>query len=119
MGADLRSAGFKPFDRLLDFAMLGRGGSDHERTVFEGFREGGEDSRRPQNMSTPTAETASWKATSYGLTTRKSSNPKLAMARAAAPMFRGLRVEMRTTQRSGNDVLMVAQVVLKSGTWKG
>jgi hypothetical protein len=46
----------------------------------------------------PTAERASRKDSSYGFTTRKRDNPKLFIARAAAPIFRGLRVETRMTQ---------------------
>src|SRR4029077_9797005 len=50
----------------------------------------------------PTAERASRNAGSYGFTTRRCRKPKLLMARAAAPMFRGLRVETSTTQRRSN-----------------
>jgi hypothetical protein len=39
------------------------------------------------------------KATSYGFTSRNSVHPKLLMARAAAPMFRGLRGATKTTRR--------------------
>ncbi len=46
----------------------------------------------------PTAERASRNDSSKGFTTRNRDSPKLLMARAAAPMFRGLRVETRTTQ---------------------
>lgn len=48
----------------------------------------------------PTADLASRKAWSYGLTTRRPRKPKLLIARAAAPMFSGLRVETRTTATS-------------------
>ena len=47
-----------------------------------------------------TAERASRKATSYGFTNRSSENPKLLMARAAAPMFNGFLGDTRTI-RSG------------------
>src|SRR5580700_5870453 len=47
----------------------------------------------------PTAERASRYAGSYGFTTRRCENPKLLIARAAAPMFKGLRVETSTTRR--------------------
>ena len=50
----------------------------------------------------PTAERASRNAASYGFTTRRRRNPKLLMARAAAPMLRGLRVATRTTRRRSN-----------------
>src|SRR5579864_23474 len=46
-----------------------------------------------------TADRASRNATSYGFTTRSRENPKLNMARAAAPIFNGLREETRTTRR--------------------
>src|SRR5438445_12079240 len=51
------------------------------------------------SRSAPTAERASRKANSYGLTTRRWKKPKLLMARAAAPMLRGLRGLTRTTRR--------------------
>src|SRR5215510_2548167 len=47
----------------------------------------------------PTAETASRKAFSKGVTRRRSSAPKLLIARAAAPMLSGFRVRTRTTRR--------------------
>src|ERR1700736_599478 len=50
----------------------------------------------------PTAERASRNAAWYGFTTRRRRNPKLLMARAAAPMLRGLRVATRTTRRRSN-----------------
>src|ERR1700681_2478822 len=46
-----------------------------------------------------TAERASRKATSYAFTRRRSVNPKLLMARAAAPMFSGLRGATRMIRR--------------------
>src|ERR1700751_4127186 len=47
----------------------------------------------------PTAETASRKAFSYGVTTRRWNAPKLLIARAAAPMFSGLRVRTNTIRK--------------------
>src|ERR1700683_4958436 len=47
----------------------------------------------------PTAERAPGKATSYGFTTRRRENPKLLIARAAAPILRGLRASTRTTRK--------------------
>src|ERR1700683_5358715 len=44
----------------------------------------------------PTADRASRNAGSYGFTTRKCRNPKLLIARAAAPIFNGLRVDTST-----------------------
>ena len=52
------------------------------------------------NGAAPTAERASRNATSYGFTTRNRVQPKLAMARAAAPMFNGFRGATSTTRRS-------------------
>src|SRR5882762_895659 len=52
----------------------------------------------------PTAERASRKANSYGFTTQRWKKPKLLIARAAAPMLRGLRGLTRTTRkRSSSD----------------
>ena len=48
-------------------------------------------SAEANNGAAPTAERASRNATSYGFTTRSRVQPKLAMARAAAPMFNGFR----------------------------
>src|SRR6266852_2353432 len=52
----------------------------------------------------PTAERASRNATWNGFTTRRRKKPKLLMARAAAPMLRGLRVATRTTRKLSNSV---------------
>lgn len=52
----------------------------------------------------PTAERASCQEASKGWTTRRSAKPKLAMARAAAPMFRGLRVCTSTTQMRSREM---------------
>src|SRR6266404_3648261 len=48
-----------------------------------------------------TADTASRKAFSYGITTRRCNAPKLLMARAAAPIFNGLRERTSTTRKFG------------------
>jgi len=50
----------------------------------------------------PTAERASRNATSYGFTSRRWGTPKLLMARAAAPILRGLRTSTRTTRNRAN-----------------
>src|SRR5205814_10603558 len=54
------------------------------------------------SAAAPTAERASRKAASYGDTTRRLRKPKLLMARAAAPMLRGLRAATRTTRKWSN-----------------
>ena len=46
-----------------------------------------------------TAERASRNATAYAFTTRSEVQPKFCMARATAPIFRGLRGETSTTRR--------------------
>src|SRR5712664_1788291 len=56
-------------------------------------------SARARRGEAPTAERASRKANSYGFTTQRWKKPKLLMARAAAPMLRGLRGLTRTTRR--------------------
>src|SRR5713101_493064 len=56
-------------------------------------------SARARRGEAPTAERASRKAKSYGATTRRWKKPKLLMARAAAPMLRGLRGLTRTTHK--------------------
>src|ERR1700733_15252354 len=56
----------------------------------------------------PTAERASRNAGSYGFTTRKSRKPKLLMARAAAPIFNGLRVDT-STMRTRSSCAAVAK----------
>src|SRR5882672_9415174 len=56
-------------------------------------------SARARRGEAPTAERASRKANSYGFTTRRWKKPKLLMARAAAPMLRGLRGLTKTTRR--------------------
>src|SRR6266850_2883319 len=56
-------------------------------------------SARARRGEAPTAERASRKANSYGFTTRRWKKPKLLMARAAAPMLRGLRGLTRTTRK--------------------
>src|SRR5882724_9764488 len=50
----------------------------------------------------PTADLASLNATSYGFTTRSCVNPKLLIARAAAPILSGFLGATRTTRRSCN-----------------
>ena len=60
------------------------------------------DSAFASSAEAPTAERASRNATSYGFTIRRRAKPKLLMARAAAPMLRGLRVATRTTRRRSN-----------------
>src|SRR5437588_9546023 len=62
----------------------------------------------------PTAERASRKEASYGFTTRSRRNPRLLMARAAAPILSGLRVETSTTQRRPNSVGMSKIVYSKA-----
>ncbi len=51
------------------------------------------------SSAAPTADRAVRKAFSYGFTTRSREKPKLLMARAAAPMLRGLRDDTSTTRR--------------------
>src|SRR5258708_38902660 len=82
-------------------------------------------SARASRGAAPTAERASRKASSYGFTTRRWRNPKLLMARAAAPMLRGLRGLTRTTRNRSSSgwavgTLIIAQVnpgALKLGTY--
>src|SRR5580693_10087755 len=57
-------------------------------------------SAEANNGAAPTAERASRNATAYGFTTRSRVHPKLAIARAAAPMFNGFRGATSTTRRS-------------------
>ena len=57
-------------------------------------------SAEANNGAAPTAERASRNATSYGFTTRSRVQPKLTIARAAAPMFNGFRGATSTTRRS-------------------
>src|SRR5205823_5089735 len=59
-------------------------------------------SARASNGAAPTAERASRNDASYGFTTRNRRKPRLLMARAAAPMLSGLRVDTNTTQRRSN-----------------
>jgi len=56
-------------------------------------------SARARSGAAPTAETASRKAFSYGVTTRRWSAPKLLIARAAAPIFSGLRERTSTMRK--------------------
>ena len=51
------------------------------------------------SSAAPTADRAVRKAFSYGFTTRSREKPKLLMARAAAPILRGLRDDTSTTRR--------------------
>ena len=51
------------------------------------------------SSAAPTADRAVRNAFSYGFTTRSREKPKLLMARAAAPMLRGLRDDTSTTRR--------------------
>src|SRR5713226_3645430 len=62
-------------------------------------------SARASSGSAPTAERASRKASSKGFTTRRWKKPKLLMARAAAPMLRGLRGATRMTRRRSDSAL--------------
>src|SRR5438445_12584209 len=57
------------------------------------------------SRSAPTAERASRKANSYGFTTRRWKKPKLLMARAAAPMLRGLRGATRMRRKQSESAL--------------
>src|SRR5258708_7415366 len=52
-----------------------------------------------RSAAAPTAETASRKALSYGVTTRRWNAPKLLMARAAAPILSGLRERTSTMRK--------------------
>ena len=75
------------------------------RETFEGSREGQASAYLDRGtgffntLDAITAERASRNARSYGLTARRREKPKFAMARAEAPMFRGLRVATSTTRR--------------------
>ena len=61
-----------------------------------------------------TADFASWNATSYGFTRRISVNPKLLIARAAAPMFKGFRGATSTTRRLPAHLLFQVSVTLQA-----
>jgi len=76
----------------LELARRHRNGGGKEKLFGRAHAERGRASSR-------TAERASRKSHVVGLTTRRHANPKFAMARAAAPMLRGLRVSTRTTRR--------------------
>jgi hypothetical protein len=91
---------FEPAQRMLQLAMAHRSGSDHQRAVRHGIADVVNSSAEANNGAAPTAERASRNATSYGFTTRSRVQPKLAMARAAAPMFNGFRGATSTTRSS-------------------
>ena len=96
--------------RQAKFPFADGGGTSHEGAVG-----GSDEKRRAERMTSPapTADLASswfacsglassWAASKGGanpLTTRRSEKPKSCMARAAAPMFCGLRAPTRTTVR--------------------
>ena len=91
MSADDAGAIFEPPERVLQIAMSH--GGPCRLPACNRLWPGGEllNSRAwPAAGAAPTAERASRKATWYGFTTRRSANRKLAMARAAAPMFSGV-----------------------------
>ena len=83
-------------DRLLGLAMLERACANDERAIGYRFREGLRLFAFWRRSEAPTADFASRQCGSYGATTARRVKPKLAMARAAAPILRGLRGETRT-----------------------
>ena len=80
---------FEAPERVLRFAMVARGGSDYQNAIGDSFRHAAIlFGPREKGRGAPTAERASRNAASCGFTTRKLGNPRLPMARAAAPMLR-------------------------------
>jgi hypothetical protein len=94
-------ARFQPAQRMLQLAMAHRSRAHHQRAVRNGIATSVvNSSAEANNGAAPTAERASRNATSYGFTTRSRVQPKLAIARAAAPMFNGFRGATSTTRSS-------------------
>src|SRR5271165_5232289 len=65
----------------------------------------------------PTAERASWYASSKGLTRRRWRAPKLLIARAAAPRLSGLRVATRITRRRSSSADCGKSAILRQLHW--
>ena len=83
---------FETPQRMLQSAMADGGRADHQAAIRDGLgQRAGYSRASARTCCAFTAERASRNATSYGFTSRSSANPKLLIARAAAPMFRGLR----------------------------
>ena len=89
----------QPPQRILQFAIAHGRGAHHQPAIGHCLRHALEFLSLRQRWRSPAADRASRYAFSYGVTTRKCANPKLLIARAAAPIFKGLRVETSTTRR--------------------
>jgi len=72
------------------------------------------------SVEAPTAERASRKPAAYGLTRRRCRAPKLLMARAAAPILRGLRGRTNTTTSwSSSEILPGKPPFYDKEIWEG
>ena len=99
LGVDKRRQLQKRNHGLLGLAMLERSGANHERAIGHGFGKAFHALRVFEQVRAPTADFASRQCSSYGATTARRRKPKFAIARATAPILRGLRGETRTTSR--------------------
>ena len=97
--ADEARSVLEPSQRVLQFAMAHRRGPHHQHAIRHRVRQARKSSAVCSRGAAPTADRASRNATSYGFTTRRREKPKFAMARAAAPILSGLRVDTSTTRR--------------------
>jgi len=101
--------------------MLGCCGAGYQRTIRYRFRDGCEYARRTQHMGAADRRNRFPESRIVRVDEGRSVTPKLAMARAAAPMFNGFRTETRTTVSSdgilrswhamGNEVVLEHTVV--------
>ena len=99
-----RRAILQDLERMLQLTMPDGCGADNQSAVRRHRRPSRVFFALASTAEAPTADRASRKARSYGFTIRKREKPKLHMARAAAPIFRGFRVETRTTQRRSDSI---------------
>ena len=97
-GADKRRQLRERNHGLLGLAVRAGSRANHQRAIGHGLGKALHVLRAFWSRSeAPTADFASRQCSSYGATTARRAKPKLAMARAAAPILRGLRGETRTT----------------------
>lgn len=89
-------------ERLVQFPIAGSRCAHNQRAISYASATLPYCSACASNRAAPTAERASRNDASYGFTTRSRENPRLLMARAAAPMLSGFRVETSTTHRRSN-----------------